>query len=87
MKFSEAECRRLFDLFDTDNSGEVDFDELLRAVKGDMSPFRKDIIKRVYKKLDFNENGIVDTADIKQLYNAKDHPEVKAGARTEEEVL
>lgn len=87
LKFSEAECRRLFDLFDRDESGEIDFDELLTAIKGDMSPFRKDLIKRVFNKIDFNENGIVEADDIKQLYNAREHPDVKSGKKTADEIL
>ena len=87
LKFSEPECRRLFDLFDRDESGEIDFDELLTAIKGEMSPFRKDLIKRVFNKIDFNENGIVESDDIKQLYNAREHPDVKSGKRKAEEIL
>lgn len=52
-----------------------------------MSPFRKDLIKRVFKKLDFNENGYIDIDDVRKSYNAKQHPDVRAGKKTEEEVL
>jgi hypothetical protein len=55
----------------------------LVAVKGEMSPFRKDIVKKVYKKLDFNDNGIVEVDDVKHFYNAKNHPEVRKGRKTE----
>ena len=83
LKFSEDECRALFEKFDVDESGTVDFDELLMAVKGEMSPFRKDIVKKVYKKLDYNDNGIVDVDDVKHFYNAKNHPDVRKGRKTE----
>lgn len=52
-----------------------------------MSPFRKDIVKKVYKKLDFNDNGTVESDDVKHFYNAKNHPEVRKGRKTEQEVL
>ena len=52
-----------------------------------MSPFRKDLIKRVFKKLDFNENGYIDIDDVRKSYNAKQHPDVRAGKKSEEEVL
>lgn len=52
-----------------------------------MSPFRKDLIKRVFQKLDFNENGYIDIDDVRKSYNAKQHPDVRAGKKTEEEVL
>ena len=73
----------MFEKFDTDDSGTVDFDELLLAVKGEMSPFRKDLVKRVYKKLDYNDNGVVEVDDVKHFYNAKNHPEVRKGRKTE----
>lgn len=87
LKFSQEECRRLFSVFDHNEDGRISFDELLHAVKGDMSPFRKDLIKRVFKKLDFNENGYIDIDDVRKSYNARQHPDVRAGKKTEEEVL
>lgn len=74
-------------MFDVNDDGFVSFDELLHAVKGDMSPFRKDLVKRVFKKLDFNENGYIDIDDVRKSYNARQHPDVRAGKKTEEEVL
>lgn len=73
-------------MFDTDESGSLSFDELLQAIKGEMSPFRKDLVRRAFKKLDFNENGHVDPEDIRQVYSATAHPEVKQGKKTAEEV-
>jgi len=69
------------------DDGVISFDELLAAIKGDMSPFRKDLVKRVFKKLDFNENGYIDIEDVRKSYNARQHPDVRAGKRSEEEVL
>lgn len=87
LKVSEDECRRLFDLLDTDDSGSVSIGELLTAVKGEMTPFRREFVKRAFKKLDINENGQLDPEDIKEYYNAKAHPEVKDGKKTEQEVM
>jgi len=44
-------------------------------------------VRRAFDKLDANKNGIIEIDDIKGVYNAKFHPEVKAGKKTEEEVL
>lgn len=54
-----------------DEDGFISFDELVNAIKGDMSPFRKDLVKRVFKKLDFNENGHIDIEDVRKSYNAR----------------
>ena len=52
-----------------------------------MNPFRKALVKRAFDKLDDNKNGIIELDDIKRFYNAKLHPDVKAGKKTEDEVL
>jgi hypothetical protein len=40
-----------------------------------------------FNKLDADKSGIVELNDIKQFYNAKMHPDVKSGKKTEDEVL
>jgi len=84
---SPEECRKLFDLFDLDGNGAVDYDELMRSVVGEMNPYRKALVKRAFDKIDRNGNGILEMDDIKGVYNGKMHPEVRAGKKTEDEVL
>ena len=67
--------------------GNVDYDELMRSVMGEMNPFRKGMVKKAFDKLDQNKNGIIEIDDIKASYNGKMHPEVKAGKKSEDEVL
>ena len=38
--------------FDRDRSGSVNFDEFLRALRGDLNEFRLSLIKKAYMKLD-----------------------------------
>lgn len=38
---SPEEARQLFDLFDLNGDGSVDYDELMRSVIGEMNAFRK----------------------------------------------
>ena len=84
---SPEECRQLFDLFDMNADGTVSYDELMRSVIGEMNPYRKALVKRAFEKLDRNSNGTVELDDIRGVYNAKQHPEVRAGKKTEDEVL
>lgn len=44
-------------------------------------------MERAFKKLDRDGNGTVEVSDLKGVYNAKCHPDVKSGKKTEEEVL
>jgi len=59
----------------------------MRSVVGEMTAFRKALVRRAFDKLDQNKNGIIEIDDIKSFYNAKFHPDVKAGKKTEDEVL
>lgn len=65
----------------------MSYDEFLRGVIGEMNQNRRNLVKKAFDKLDKNRNGIVELDDIKGVYNAKNHPDVKLGKKTEDEVL
>lgn len=77
----------MFEAFDRDGSGTIDYDELVRIIRGPMNEFRQKIVVTAFKKLDKTGDGVVDMSDIKGVYNAKNHPDVKAGKKTEDEIL
>lgn len=52
-----------------------------------MNPARKKIVALCFKKLDKDNNGWVDINDVKGVYNAKKHPDVIAGKKTEDQIL
>ena len=59
----------------------------MRSVVGEMNNYRKALVKRAFEKLDRNGNGIVELNDIKCFYNAKMHPDVRSGKKTEDDLL
>lgn len=52
-----------------------------------MNRFRRSLAEKAFKLMDKDKSGVLDIDDIKGVYNAKFHPDVKAGKKTEEEVL
>jgi len=78
---------QVFQAFDRDGSGAIDYDEFVRGVRGEMNPFRKKIVMAAFKKIDKDGSGILDINDIKGTYNARSHPDVRSGKKTEDEVL
>jgi hypothetical protein len=44
-------------------------------------------VRAAFKKIDKDGSGILDINDIKGVYNASRHPEVKSGKKSEDEVL
>ena len=84
---SDAQTGIAFKVFDRDGSGEISYDEFLRSIRGSMNPRRANIAKKCYKIMDKDNSGQVDINDIRQTYNAKQHPDVKSGKKTEDEIL
>lgn len=70
-----------------DRSATIDYNEFLRAIRGPMTSTRKQVVEMAYKKLDKDGNGWIDINDVRGVYNAKQHPDVKSGKRTEDDVL
>jgi hypothetical protein len=52
-----------------------------------MNQNRIKFVQMAFKKLDKDGSGVLEVTDLKDVYNAKNHPDVKSGKKTEEEVL
>ena len=87
VKISQDECRKLFDLFDDNDDGELNIDEFLINIRGQLNDFRRGLIRKVFDKLDIDKSGELTYSDVKDVYNAKNHPDVKQGNKTEQEVI
>lgn len=52
-----------------------------------MNNFRKNIVLDAFEKLDRDKDGIILISDIKKIFDAKNHPDVRSGRVSEDEVL
>ena len=77
----------VFNAFDINRDGTIDYDEFLRIIRGELSPARLALVRKAYAKLDRDGSGVVDINDIRGLYTAHKHPDVMAGKKTEDQVL
>lgn len=77
----------LFQVFDKDGSGTIDFDEFLVKLRPPMSQARKNLIFQAFKKLDRSGDGIVTVDDLKGVYKVNKHPKYISGELTEDQVL
>ena len=84
---SQVEINNLFNYFDKDGSGFIDYGEFVNGIVGDLSEFRKDILKLVFEKLDKEETGFITVGQLRECYNPREHPLVRQGKRTEDEIL
>jgi len=84
---NEKQTASVFRLFDRDGSGEISYDEFLRMIRGSMNKAREAIAKRCFNIMDKDGSGELDINDIRQNFNAKQHPDVKSGKKSEDEIL
>lgn len=54
----------LFKSMDIDQSGEIDFNEFLRVVVGEMNQFRRNLVERAFKTLDVNLDSELDVKEF-----------------------
>jgi len=87
LDLTDADIKQLFAQFEKDGKSGIDYEEFLEALRPGMSDARKAVVMQAFSKLDKSGDGIVTTDDLKGVYTAKDHPRVKSGDATEDQIL
>ena len=87
LNLTKNEMKVLFGLFDRDGNGSINYDEFVISIRGQLNERRKNLVESIYNKLDVDGSGQVDFDDFKLIYNAKNHPKVISGERSEEDVF
>ena len=87
MPITGKEINILFDEFDINKNGEINYEEFVSAFTGEMCERRKRLISILFESFDKNKKGYIDLDDIRNAYNPINHPDVLDGKRTEDEVL
>eukprot|EP01006_Ploeotia_vitrea_P028462 TRINITY_DN61151_c0_g1_i1.p1 TRINITY_DN61151_c0_g1~~TRINITY_DN61151_c0_g1_i1.p1 ORF type:complete len:1088 (-),score=131.03 TRINITY_DN61151_c0_g1_i1:1223-4486(-) len=80
------EMAEIMKFFDRDGSGAITVTEFVRALTGDMSPYRVGLVDKAYALLDANCDGKVTLADVAQLYDVSQHPALLSGEKTQQEI-
>ena len=87
LSLSEVEMRLLFDYFDSDHSGTIDFEEFIQGLRDPMSERRLKLVKQAFNMIDVDGSGMVDADEIALKYNASKHPEVLSGKKNPNEIM
>ena len=80
------DIKLLFDLFDKNNVGIIQYDNLIKSIVGKMNENRKNLIIKVYENINKDLYGYINIKEIKERYNCYKHPAVIMGNKTHEEV-
>ena len=83
----DKQLKMVFGNFDSENIGEIDYDEFIRTLRGEMNEFRQNLVQNVFDKLDIKKSGEISFKELNNKYNAKNHPDVISGKISEEEAL
>lgn len=86
LELTDAEIRLIFEAMDVNASGSIDYEEFLKAVRGDMNERRKLLVRRAFDLLDTDGSGVVEPAEVASRYDPNRHPDVIACRREPDSV-
>ncbi len=75
-QLTKTEFDKLFKYFDFNGDDQVDFNEFMRIIRGDLNEGRIGVINEAFAKLDKTGDGLVKLEDLIGVYNASKHPDV-----------
>ena len=84
---SEDQEKKIFEKFDINKNGLINYDNLVNEIVGDLNEFRQDLIIKIFEKFDPNKSGFCYLSDIRNGFNEKNHPDVLSGKKTQQEIL
>ena len=80
------ELQKLFYFFDKEKIGRIDYDEIIRIIRGQMSISRKNIVEEIFGTFEPDQDGYVHINKINQLFNPENHPDVLHGKKNPDEI-
>ena len=84
---SKEETDTILACLDTNGDGNVNYDDFLKAIRGEMNKARCDVVNAAFAKFDTEGCGSVKASDLRVAINVKNHPKVVSGDITEDEAF
>lgn len=81
------EMKMLFQFYDKSGDGEINYQEFIGGLASPMNARRVSMVQKVFQRMDRDGSGIISKGEVAHLYNAKAHPSVLKGEKTQDEVL
>ena len=86
LSLTQDEILKIFKIFDKDNTGQINYDEFIRTLIGQISPRRDYLIKSIFNLVSNGRNEL-SINDLKKNYNSSRDPEWVARKKTREQVI
>ena len=87
LSITAGEADQVFTFFDLDRSGYLSVDELMKGLRGDLTPFRQELVDMAFARLDKTGDGVVTVDDLEATFDVSQVPEVAAGKMTTRQAL
>lgn len=87
LHLSSSDVQNLFYFFDSNHDGSIDFTEFMLGIREPMNERRMLFVRMAFDIIDKDHNGVLEVNDIIDVYDARKHPEVISGRKTEQEVF
>lgn len=84
---SDVELRKLFEFFDSDRSGTIDYEEFIQGVRDPLTPRRLALVHLAFAQIDKDGSGEVTPDEVVKCYDASKHPDVISGKKTKDQVM
>merc|ERR1712196_287779 len=85
---TKEEVAILIAKWDNDLSGDINFDEFVKGIRGNLSEARQLAVNAAWNKFDVDRTGHINIADLEQAgYDVSNHPKFKSGEMTKEEIF
>lgn len=84
---STTEAISIFKIFDTNQDNVISCEEFMNTLKEPLNERRKAMIIRCFQQIDVDGSGIIELNDLKDIYNASQHPDVLKGKKSEKQIL
>ena len=87
LELNQNEVSKIFRTYETRNNFELmNYQLLIKDLCINLNQIRKDMVRTMFERFDSNESGKVNLLTIGELFNPKNHFEVKSGRKTPDEV-
>ncbi|CAK8696235.1 unnamed protein product [Clavelina lepadiformis] len=81
------EIKEIFEIFDKDKSGFINFEEFIVKLRPQLSYLRRSLIQRAFRKLDKTGDGLLTVENLRDVYDVKHHPKYMNGEWSEAQVF
>ncbi|KAH9195244.1 hypothetical protein AeNC1_002785 [Aphanomyces euteiches] len=87
VNLNAGDSSALFDNFDADGQGTIHVSKLIQGIRDPMNDRRLLVVHLAFDLLDKTKSHVLAVDDIVSTYDARKHPEVLAGRKTDREVF